>query len=210
MANDSTEPNDDDLRNVAMGDLGELPADAAGPNDWRIELRYLPVAHRAHAFLSLVDRSNNVQRELHGLSRSRNTNELIAMGSDGSNLVAVQPKSDRHFRGRTIPISTVYSGSYDDVIDKWRSGLQAAIEMNQKNLDYKADDITYELGGSGGEIQNSNSANYSIGKAMHLDLASEIRGRGLERKFPGFGRDILDPAYKPYVTPQFPPNENRP
>jgi len=131
----------------------------------------------------------------------------MTVGIDGSQLVGVQPPSDRYFRGRTHLVSTVYSGPFDDVVrGKWRSGVQAAADMNQKNLDYKADDLTYEAGGDGGEIQNSNSANFTYGKTMHLDLGSELRNKGIYRLFPGWGRDLLDPTYRPYVAPPFPPN----
>ncbi len=73
--------------------------------------------------------------------------------------------------------------------------------MNAKNLDYKAHDISYELGTDGGQIQNSNSANFSFGKPMHLDLSTAIRNKGLERVLPGWARDVLDPTYQPYVAP---------
>lgn len=190
------------LPDVTQQDVDRLPAET--PGDWHIEMRYLPIVHRGHAFLALVDPSGTIQRELHGLARSRNTGELVPMGMDGAHLVGVQSPRP-YFREPTQPISKVYTGSYDDVVrGKWRSGLQAAVDMNQKNLDYKAYDPAYEAGGNGGEIQNSNSANFTFGKPMHLDLGVAIRNAGIERKFPGWGRDVLDPTYRPYVTPPFP------
>ena len=56
--------------------------------DWKIELRYLPIAHRGHAFLALVDHDGNVVRELHGLAKSKHTEQLVDMGMDGADLVA--------------------------------------------------------------------------------------------------------------------------
>src|SRR5476651_2484686 len=67
-----------DLPNVEQEHVDQLPADQ--PNDWHIEMRYLPLAHRGHAFLALVDPKGKVQREMHGLARSRNTGELVALG----------------------------------------------------------------------------------------------------------------------------------
>ena len=71
-------------------------------------------------------------------------------------------------------------------------------------MDYKAYDPAYALRTEGGEIQNSNSANFTFGKPMHLDLSTELRNNGIYRMFPGFGRDLNDPTYKPYVAPTFP------
>jgi len=201
-------------RDVEAGDANQPIPDNAGPDDWTIELRYLPIADYGHAFLALRDRNGNVQRELHALSRSRNaTNELLAFGPDGSRLSGVQ--TDRPlFDGpgdssRTKLISNVYSGSHDDAQAKWQSALQAAAQMNSKDLDYKSFDLSYPMGTNGGQIQNSNSGNYTFGKFAHLDLATELRNKGMERTFPGFGRDLLDPTYQPYVAPEFPPKNNR-
>ena len=192
-----------DLPNVEQEHVVQLPADQ--PNDWHIEMRYLPLAHRGHAFLALVDPKGKVQREMHGLARSRNTGELVALGADGANLVAVQsprPYFDGPDNPRTISLGTVYTGPYEDTVrGKWRTGLEAGVDLNAKNLDYKADDVSYEMGTNGGQIQNSNSANFSFGKPMHLDLSTAIRNKGLERVFPGWGRDVLDPTYQPYVAP---------
>jgi hypothetical protein len=197
-----------DLQNVHPEDIDDLPAET--PGNWRIELHYLPIADRGHAFLKLVDPSGNTVRELHGLSRSRIDGHLMPIGTDGSYLLGVQPQKN-FMGGATKFISTVANGSYGDVVrGKWRSGLQAAEEMNAKNYDYKGYDPSYGLGGEGGQIQNSNSANYTFGKFMHLDLEPAIRGAGLERTLPGRGRDLLDPDYsldRRYVAPPlFPPN----
>jgi hypothetical protein len=93
---------------------------------------------------------------------------------------------------------------------KWARGQQTADEINKRNLDYKSDDLSYEiLGGKGGQIQNSNSAAYTYGKAMDLDLDGVIRDAGIERRLPGWGRNLLDPGYQPYVAPPTFPSDNR-
>lgn len=174
---------------------------------------YLPIAGYGHAFLVLRDRNDDLQRELHALSRSRNTGKLLTFGADGSRLSGVQ--TDRPYFDapgeppRTKLISKVYSGSYDNVQGKWQSAVQAAAQMNSKDFDYKSVDPSYPMGTDGGQIQNSNSGNYPFGKFAHLDLGTELRNRGMERTFPGFGRDLLDPTYRPYVAPEFPPKNNR-
>ncbi|MBS0538333.1 MAG: hypothetical protein JSR47_06235 [Proteobacteria bacterium] len=197
-----------DLPDIEPRQVDQLPPEQPKDRnrDWRIEMRYFPIAHRGHAFLALVDPDDNVVRELHGLARSKNTGKLVALGMDGARLTAVQ--SPRPFFDAdpkapvTVPIGTVYRGSYDDaVLGKWRTGLQAGVELNGKDLDYKAHDPSYEFGTDGGEIQNSNSANFTFGKPMHLDLSTAIRNMGLERVFPGWGRDVLDSTHRAYVAP---------
>ena len=204
-----------DYRDVEPEDANRPVPEQPGPNSWSIEMRYLPLAGYGHAFLVVRDPAGKIQRELHGHSRSRNNpGELLPLGSDGSRLSGVQ--TDRpYFDSPDGPpttklISTVYSGPYDDVVlGKWRSGLQAAADMNGKNLDYKSMDPGYLFGGDGGQIQNSNSGNYTFGKFMHLDLDSTLRNAGLHRTFPGWGRDLLDPTYRPYVAPPTFPTDNR-
>jgi hypothetical protein len=207
------------VRIVEQSDADNLPAYM--PRDWRIEMRYMPVLHRAHAYLALVDPSGKIQRELHRLAQSRNSNDkdnIVALGVDGAKLIGAETKGPAFYDPEakkidpsadpTKFISTVFEGPYEDAVGKWHTGLQAAATMNTKDLDYKADDLSFELGTNGGEIQNSNSANFSFGKPMHLDLGTAIRNQGIERMFPGFGRDVLDPTYKPYVAPEFPPKNN--
>jgi hypothetical protein len=73
-------------------------------------------------------------------------------------------------------------------------------EINARKLDYKADDLSYELGHpTGGDIQNSNSVIFTIGRRTGLPLSSAIQDAGLERKFPGWDRDLLDPKRRPFV-----------
>jgi hypothetical protein len=108
-------------------------------------------------------------------------------------------------------VGDVAYGNYDDIVrSKWARGQQIADEINRRNFDYKGDDLSYEIfGGSGGQIQNSNSAAYTYGHGMGLDLDSAVRDAGIERRLPGWGRNILDPKYDRYVAPPM-PNENRP
>lgn len=112
----------------------------------------------------------------------------------------------------TRKITDVAAGTYDDIVrGKWARGQQIADEISKRNLDYKGDDLSCEtVGGNGGQIQNSNSAAYTFGKGMDLDLDGAIRDAGIERKFPGWGRNLIDPTYKPYVAPPTFPTDNRP
>lgn len=182
-----------------------LPADLHGA--WRIELRYLPIGPRGHAFLTLVDPEGNDAGQLHGLAVSRNTGKVVPLGVDGAKLQAFK---DREMpRDKTVKVGDLAAGTYDEIVrGKWAKGLQAADEINKRDFDYKGDDLSYEiLGGNGGQIQNSNSVAHTLGKAMDLDLNSTARDAGVERKFPGSGRDILDPNYDRYVAPpQIQPN----
>ncbi|MBS0550201.1 MAG: hypothetical protein JSR24_20785 [Proteobacteria bacterium] len=197
-------------RVLTPADAENFPREMDG--DWRIQMRYLPILHRGHAYLALIGPDNKIHREMHGLSQSRNTNELVPLGMDGAKLVGVETDYSPFYdpvRGvdSSKGVSTVYRGPYADVMGKWRTGQQAAAEINSKDLDYKAHDPSYEMGTDGGEIQNSNSLNFTVGKPMHIDLSTAIRNKGLERKFPGWGRDMLDPTYRPYVAPpQVQPN----
>jgi len=59
----------------------------------------------------------------------------------------------------------------------------------------------YEFGGKGGQIQNSNSVAFTLGKAMGLDLSRALRDKGMMRTFSGWDRDLLDPKYQRYVAP---------
>lgn len=175
---------------------GRLPDRQYG--GWRIQLWQRPILHRGHAFLALVDPNGKTVQQLHGLAMSRNTGELVPIGMDGARLVAgPYTMSDNAER-----VADVAYGPYNDIVaGKWARGLQAADEINRRNLDYKADDPSYEFGGDGGQIQSSNSGTYTFGKAMGVDLDEALRESGMERRFPGWGRDLLDQNYEPYVAP---------
>lgn len=155
------------------------------PGSWRIELKYLPIAHRGHAFLALVDDKGDVVGELHGLAYSKHAptkhaREPMKMGVDGSDLVAT------HFGGPKYggkPISTVGSGSREEMEKLWARGIQTAEAINSQKFDYKAHDPAYEFGGRGGEIQNSNSVAFTLGKAMGLDLSAALQDQGMTRTF---------------------------
>ncbi len=199
LSDASAEPSSDDQRLAQASNAEDLPPPAQGT--WRIELRYLPILHRGHAFLALVDPNGRSQRQLHGLSESRNTAEIQAFGQDGSKLEA---GSDHEFRiGEQTPkIADVAHGSYDEVVrGKWARGLRAANEITDRDFDYKGHDPSYELGSDGGQIQNSNSVAYTLGRAMGLDLDGAIRDAGMERRFSGWNRNLLDTDYRRYVAP---------
>jgi len=174
--------------------------------DWKIELKYLPIAHRGHAFLALVDGEGNVVRELHGLAKSKHTGHLTEMGMDDADLVASQ---DVLFdEKKTKSISIAASGSREEMERLWARGATTAEAINGQRFDYKAHDPSYELGTDGGQIQNSNSVAFTLGKAMGLDLSAALQDKGMTRTFSGWDRDLLDPKYKRYVTPPvFPVND---
>ena len=126
---------------------------------------------------------------------------------DGSDLVALGNEKSR-FGGRKI--SEVGSGSREEMEKMWERGGQAAEAINSQKFDYKAHDPAYELGGRGGEIQNSNSVAFTLGKAMGLDLSAALEAKEMTRTFSGWDRDLLDPKYKRYVAPPMFPVTNAP
>jgi len=73
----------------------------------------------------------------------------------------------------------------------WSRGAQAGAAINAKKFDYKAHDLSYELGTNGGQIQNSNSVAFTLGKAMGLDLSRALQDKGMTRTFSGWDRDLL-------------------
>ena len=167
--------------------------------DWKLELKYLPIAHRGHAFLALVDHDGKVIGELHGLAKSKHTGQIVPVGMDDADLVA-SPKHS--FAGKeTKFISIAASGSEQEMKRLWARGATAAEAINDQKFDYKAHDPSYELGTDGGQIQNSNSVAFTLGKAMGLDLSGALQGHGMTRTFSGWDRDLLDPKYKRYVAP---------
>ncbi|MDP1836868.1 MAG: hypothetical protein Q8L19_00095, partial [Reyranella sp.] len=179
------------------------PAEILYPNqqangDWKIELKYLPIAHRGHAFLALVRPDGGIEQELHGMAQSKHTKQIVPMGMDGADLVA---PLNRLMGEGTKTISSVASGSEDEILKLWGRGKRAAGAITSQKFDYKAHDPSYELGTDGGEIQNSNSVAFTLGKAMGLDLSRALRDEGMTRTFSGWDRDLLDPKYKRYVTP---------
>jgi hypothetical protein len=124
----------------------------------------------------------------------------MEMGVDGSKLIA--SSTERTFGRGTEPVAEVAKGSYNQIVnDLWARGLSAADAINAKNYDYKGHDPAYEIGGDGGQIQNSNAVAFTLGKAMGLDLDGALRQAGRERAFPGWGRDLLAPGYRKYTAP---------
>jgi hypothetical protein len=202
-------PAESDEQRAAQLGTDSLPP--AEPGRWRIELRHHAITgHRSHAILALVGPDGGVRAELNGLSNSRNFGkdengndklfDSLPMGIDGSKLIA--HSTDRRYGLPSTKVADVATGSYDDIVSgMWGRGIRAADQINRRNLDYKGHDPAYEFGGRGGEIQNSNSVAYTLGRAMGLDLDAAVRATGTERKFSGWGRDLLDPQYKPYVAP---------
>ncbi len=167
----------------------------------RIELHYLPIAHRGHAFLRYVDASGEIVGELHGLAKSKHTGGLVSMGMDGADLVVHGYAGEYFGKDRTKLVSTVAAGSDAEMAKRWARGQKTADDINSKKFDYKASDLSYEAGTEGGQIQNSNSVAFTLGRAMNLDLDGAVRREGVARKFPGWARDLLDPKHDPYVAP---------
>ncbi len=182
----------------------------AAPRTPRIELHYLPIAHRGHAFLRFVDANDKIVGELHGLARSKHTGKIVNMGMDGADLVVQDHAGDYFCGGRTHSISIVASGPHEKMAKLWARGQRAADDINKGKFDYKASDLSYELGTDGGQIQNSNSVAFTLGRAMTLDLDGAVRAAGVARKFPGWARDLLDPKYDRYVAPPDFPVTNAP
>jgi|GEM_PF-1713921 len=181
---------------------------SAAPGTARIELHYLPIAHRGHAFLRLVDSGGKILGELHGLGQSKNTGEIMRMGMDGADLV-VRHDDAKRFPNTQI-IAALASGPDDKMAKLWALGQKAADDINSKKFDYKASDLSYEAGTDGGQIQNSNSVAFTLGRAMNLDLDGAVQAAGVVRKFPGWARDLLDPKYDRYVAPADFPVTNAP
>jgi hypothetical protein len=201
----------DDADKQYAAQLGTDTLPMPEPGAWRIELQHHEITgHRSHAILALVGPDGQTRAELNGLSNSRNFGkdgngrdeffDSLPMGIDGSKLIAHSSKGP--YGLSSTKVADVASGSYDDIVkNMWGRGIRAADQINRLNLDYKGHDPAYEFGGRGGEIQNSNSVAYTLGRAMNLDLDAALRATGTERKFSGWGRDLLDPQYKPYVAP---------
>jgi hypothetical protein len=179
-----------------IGRSGSAPE--RNPDEWNIELRRLPILHRGHAVLVLHG-PNGEMEELNGVAKSRRTGQLTDLGMDGAQLYATKNK---RYAAAAQPVAIIASGSREQIVSGlWAHASQAAAEINAKDFDYKSHDPAYEFGGGGGEIQNSNSVAYTLARAMGLDLDRIVRDAGVERKFSGWGRDLLDPRYKRYVAP---------
>ncbi|MGQ0582016.1 MAG: hypothetical protein ACT4O6_08775 [Reyranella sp.] len=176
----------------------------------RIELHYLPIAHRGHAFLRFVDANNDVVGELHGLAKSKHTSKIVDMGMDGADLVAGGYNKKYFGEKPTEFVSAVASGSDAEMAKLWAQGQKAADDINAKKFDYKASDLSYEAGTDGGQIQNSNAVAFTLGRAMKLDLDDVVQKAGIARKFPGWARDLLDAKYDRYVAPPVFPVTNAP
>ena len=193
-----TPPFDGSEPNATFVGGGSNPNPAPDSDKWRIELRRHPIFHRGHAVLALVDPDGETVDELNGMAQSRNTNEIVPMGVDGMRLVVTEKPQFPEAQ----PIGVLAAGSYDDIVkDRWTRGVAAARQITARDYDYKGHDPAYEFGGSGGEIQNSNSVAYTLGRAMGLDSDAVLGRSGTERRFSGWGRNLLDPNYRRYVAP---------
>ena len=173
---------------------------------WRIELKYKTIGHRGHAYLALVDGKDRLVRELHGLGISKHTGEEMMMADDGADLRGrdkpARPDGKPIMSGKNVSIGTVMSGTREEVERKWSQGVATMNAINEKEFDYKSHDISYEFGTDGGQIQNSNSFIYTVGKAQGFDLDRAIENARMSpRVLSGWGRDLLDPRCERYVAP---------
>ena len=107
------------------------------------------------------------------------------MGMDGGDLV-VRGVAGKYFDEKpTTFVSAVASGSDGEMAKLWAHGQKAADDINSKKFDYKASDLSFEVGTNGGQIQNSNSVAYTLGRAMGVDVDAAVRAAGVDRRFPG-------------------------
>lgn len=165
--------------------------------DWKIVLMNHPIAHRGHAYFALVRGEKEVVSELHGFGFSKNTGDQQDLATDGANLEG----RERIAGFKSEPIGILKTGSREEIEKIWAKGASAIGAINEKKFDYKPSDISFELGTDGGQIQNSNSVAYTVSKAMGFDADRLLQENGKIRRFPGWGRDLLDPKYERYVAP---------
>ncbi len=201
-----------DPKSAAETMYGPDEAQNPSPGTARIELWYWPIGYHGHTFLRLVEADGEVQ-ELHGFPESRNPGSKPSSDErpdrsvfDGSKLTIRHDPLESAAESKyedSRHIATVASGPSDRVAEIWQRGMETrtAINDDSKTFDYKLADLAFFMGGDGGQIQNSNSAIYTLGQAMKVDLDGPIRKAGILRKFPGWGRDLLDPKYNRYVAP---------
>lgn len=165
--------------------------------DWKIVLMNHPIAHRGHAYFALVRGEKEVVSELHGFGHSKNTEKKQDLATDGGDL-----KGEETIAGfKSEPIGTLMMGNREEIERIWAKGAAAIGAINEKKFDYKPSDVSFELGTDGGQIQNSNSVAYTLSKAMGVDAGRLLQEKGKTRRFPGWGRDLLDPNYERYVAP---------
>ncbi|MSP76834.1 MAG: hypothetical protein EXR12_11940 [Rhodospirillaceae bacterium] len=190
---------------------GADEAQNPSPGTARIELWYWPIAYHGHAFLRLVKPDGKVE-DLHGYPASRNADTRPRPDGkpergiiDGSSLTVLHEPLDSAEDSKyedSRRVATVASGSSDQIAEIWQRGMAAMDAINSdKTIDYKAFDPSFLAGGSGGKIQNSNSAIYTLSRAMNLNLDGAVRDAGIERKLPGWGRNLFDPKYERYMAP---------
>lgn len=150
---------------------GPDEAQNTSPGAARIELWYWPVAYHGHAFLKLI-KPDGTTEELHGYLASRNPSIGSANKkkpdrsiSIGSRLIVRHEdlKSDPSDYDDSRRVAIVASGSSSEIATTWQRGMSAMNAINSdKTIDYKAFDPSFLAGGSGGQIQNSNSAIYTL------------------------------------------------
>lgn len=210
---------------------GRGEAENPAPGTSRIELCYWPVVYNGHAFLRRVNADGSIE-ELHGFPASRNPdtsdgdkrpleeriNDEVpperAVG-DGARLMVrheAKPSVDNSNYKPSHRVAILVSGSSGEIDKIWQRGREAgdALNKDKGTFDYKAYDLSFPLGGNGGQIQNSNSAIYTVGRAMKLNLDGVVERAGVARKLPGWGRDLFDPKNERFVASDQFPVQNAP
>lgn len=166
-------------------------------DDWRIDLKYLPVGYHGRSFLALVNPDGLTANELHGLREAKDADAgaglpaRLAVSHDkieNGSLPRFDAKKDgvRH-------IATIASGPENEMARLWSLGRQAGEAINRRALSHDPDNIANT--GSGSElVHGGNTTAYTLAKAMGLDVFVTIKAAGLGQKFPGYDRDLLAPG----------------
>lgn len=167
---------------------------SATPDDWRIDLKYLPVGYHGRSFLALVDPDGMTVNELHGLRDAKDAYDASGPAArlsvahdtiDDTNPPRFDDKKDA-----VSHIATIASGSENEMARLWSLGRQAGTAIDQRALDHDAYDKPD--GGGANHVHVGNAVTYTLAKAMGLDVPGAIEAIGMPQKFPGHDRDLLE------------------
>ena len=162
--------------------------------NYSIVLRQAPIPRiggGVHYYWALLDPTGRVVRELHGEAYNR-TKKRIATFLDilrGDNqLTFFEYQGASRWDARKLQdTKTFFSGTLQEVMDRWNSAKRLGAFLNTKNIDYRAFDTdlfseTY--------APNSNAAAYSLGGAMGFELERLPSPPGEPFLLPGWLRDF--------------------
>ncbi len=166
----------------------------ATPDDWRIDLKYLPVGYHGRSFLALVDPDGMTANELHGLRDVKDADDASGVAPfsvvhdtiDDTNPPRFDEKKDgvRH-------IATIASGAKNEMAQLWGLGRQAGTAIDPRAL---ADADDTPDGGGANHVLAGNAVTHTLAKAMGFDVTDAIKATGMHQKFPGHDRDLLEPG----------------